>query len=97
MTGSILFLPAMVKRHFTDKEFVDALDQYQRLAKEGVFNDNLSSIDNDQRGALYQNRGSCYDFGRKLECNSCVEIAPEVAEETQVALWPVPAEKCKGS
>ena len=29
------------------------------------------------------------------ECNSCVEIAPEVAEETQVALWPVPAENAK--
>ena len=33
------------KAAFTDKEFVDALDQYQRLAKEGVFNDNLSGAD----------------------------------------------------
>ena len=83
------------KAAFTDKEFVDALDQYQRLAKEGVFNDNLSSIDNDQRGALYQNREAAMISAGNWECNSCVEIAPEVAEETQVALWPAPAENAK--
>lgn len=80
---------------FTDDEFINALDQFQRLAEEGVFNDNLSSIDNDQRGALYQNREAAMISAGNWECNSCVEIAPEVAEETQVALWPAPAENAK--
>ncbi|MRY42838.1 extracellular solute-binding protein [Parabacteroides distasonis] len=83
------------KASFKDAEFINALTAYQQLAKEGVFNENLSSIDNDQRGALYQNREAAMISAGNWECNSIVNIAPEVAEETYSALWPAPANGAK--
>ncbi len=85
------------KAAFTDQEFVNALADYQKLATEGVFNEDLSSIDNDQRGALYQNREAAMISAGNWECSSLVGVAPEVAEETQVALWPAPAEGAKAT
>ena len=78
------------KANFTDIEFVEALTAFQELALCGMFNENFASIDNEQRGELYQNREAAMISAGNWECRSTSELAPEVAEETEIALWPRP-------
>lgn len=73
---------------FLDEEFVDALEALEYLSQAGLFNDNCNSVDNEQRGEMYQNREVAMISAGNWECKSTAELAPEVAEETKIALWP---------
>ncbi len=76
---------------FLDEEFLDALEALESLSRAGLFNDNCNSLDNEQRGEMYQNREVAMISAGNWECKSTTEVAPEVAEETRIALWPTEA------
>ncbi len=74
---------------FTDPEFIEALSVLQQLGESDLFNDNFASIDNEQRGELYQNGEAAMISAGNWELRSTAELVPEIAEATYVALWPV--------
>ncbi len=73
---------------FEDPQFIKALEALQRLGEMDLFNDNMNSLDNEQRGEMYQNRQAAMISAGNWECKSTTEVVPEVAEETKIALWP---------
>ncbi len=73
---------------FKDEEFIEALSEFQKLAEQGLFNNNMVSYDNEQRGKWYQDREVAMISAGNWECQSIEDLAPEVAGETKVALWP---------
>ena len=73
---------------FLDEEFLYALEDFQKLGRVDAFNSNFASINNEQRGNMYQNREVAMISAGNWECRSTAELVPEIAEMTKVALWP---------
>jgi len=77
-TGSDWFNGIIAKSgaKFTDAEFVQGLGAFQSLAKQGAFNSDMNSINNDQQKTLYFN-GKAGDVpGRQLGDRSGGRGAP---------------------
>ncbi|ACT03691.1 extracellular solute-binding protein [Paenibacillus sp. JDR-2] len=73
---------------FTDPDFVKGLTALQDLAKQGAFNADLNSINNDQQKTLYFN-GKAAMFMEGSWAIGAVASAPkEVADNTDVAVLP---------
>ncbi|QAY68013.1 extracellular solute-binding protein [Paenibacillus protaetiae] len=73
---------------FTDPDFVKGLAALQDLAKQGAFNADLNSINNDQQKTLYFN-GKAAMFMEGSWAIGAVASAPkEVADNTEVAVLP---------
>lgn len=73
---------------FTDPDFVKSLAALQDLAKQGAFNADLNSINNDQQKTLYYN-GKAAMFIEGSWAVGAVAAAPkEIADNTEVAVLP---------
>lgn len=82
---------------FTDQVFIDALTAFQKLAKDGTFNDDFVSIDNDERQSLYTNGKAAMISAGDWECIGVQNNNPDIANVTKVVAWPGPAENAKAS
>ena len=83
------------KASFNDPEFIQALAAFQQLAKDGTFNDNFTSLDNDERKALYMRGEAAMISAGDWEVQMIVEDTPEIAAVTEIAAWPGPATGAK--
>ena len=83
--------------NFTDQEFVDALTAFQQLAKDGTFNSDFTSIDNDERQALYTNGKAAMISAGDWECMGIHNNNPDIAAVTKVSAWPAPAQNAKAT
>lgn len=78
------------KAKFTDSCFIDALKAFKELAEEGIFNEDFSSIDNDERQALYTNGKAAMISAGDWECTNINDNNPEIGKVTKAAPWPAP-------
>lgn len=83
------------KSKFTDPEVIAAFTAFQKLAKDGTFNENLASLNHDDRRVLYSNKKAAMISAGDWECRLINEEAPDVASVTRVAAWPGPKENAK--
>jgi len=73
---------------FTDAEFVNGLAAFQSLAKQGAFNSDMNSINNDQQKTLYFN-GKAAMFLEGSWAIGAVNAAPQnIVDNTEVAVLP---------
>ena len=85
------------KSSFNDKQFVDALTAFAQLAKDGTFNNDFVSIDNDERQALYTNGKAAMISAGDWECINVAENNADIAKVSKAAAWPAPAENAKAN
>ncbi|TVY03303.1 extracellular solute-binding protein [Cohnella terricola] len=73
---------------FTDADFVNSLEAFQSLAKQGAFNKDMNSINNDQQKTLYFNGKAAMFMEGSWAIGSVMAAPKEIADNTEVAVLP---------
>ena len=80
---------------YEDPEYIAALQAFQDLAKAGYFNEDFTSISNDERLGLYLNKKIAMVSAGDWECKNVCDTDEELGKITKAAAWPGPAEGAK--
>ncbi len=78
------------KSNFMDPEFIAALTAFQKLAKDGTFNENFTSLDANDARILYSQGKAAMTSTGDWQCKLVYEESPEVGANTKIACWPGP-------
>ncbi len=80
---------------YEDPEYIAALQAFQDLATAGYFNEDFTSITNDERLGLYLNKKIAMISAGDWECKNVCDTDEELGKITKAGAWPGPASGAK--